>query len=241
MKGKIHSFQSLGTVDGPGIRYVVFMQGCHLRCVYCHNPDTWDINNSNEYTALEVFEKILKYKSYIKNGGVTVTGGEPLLQIDFVIELFKLLKNEGIHTALDTSGFSNLAKCDELLSYTDLVICDVKFNTDENYKKYTGRGISEVLDFLDLTKSLNIPVHIRQVIVPNINDTTENVKELKAILSNYPNIVKVEFLPFRKLCLEKYEQMNLDFKLKDTDEMSIERTKELLDIYKDTSKNPIYF
>ncbi len=229
MKGRIHSFQSLGTVDGPGVRYVVFMQGCHLRCIYCHNPDTWDLQGSydNEYEPKEVFEKILKYKTYIKKGGVTVTGGEPLLQIDFVIELFKLLKEEGIHTAIDTSGFSNLTKCEELFKYTDLVICDVKFNNDENYKKYTGRGIDEVLNFLKLTREFSVPVHVRRVIVPNINDTKENVLELKKLLSSYKNIEKIELLPFRKLCLEKYEEMNIEFKLKNTEEMSVEKIKEL--------------
>ncbi len=227
MKGRVHSFQSLGTVDGPGIRYVVFLQGCHLRCIYCHNPDTWDGTKGYEYTPEEVLEKIVKYKTYIKKGGVTVTGGEPLLQIDFVIELFKLLKAEGIHTAIDTSGFSNLSKGEELFKYTDLIICDVKFNNDEDYKKYTGRSIEEVLDFLELADKHSIPVHVRQVIVPNINDTADNVIMLKKLLSKYSNIVKVELLPFRKLCLEKYEEMGIEFKLKDTKEMSLDIIKEL--------------
>ncbi len=227
MKGRVHSFQSLGTVDGPGIRYVVFLQGCHLRCIYCHNPDTWDTTKGDEYSPEEVFEKILKYKTYITNGGVTVTGGEPLLQVDFVIELFKLLKKEGIHTAIDTSGFSNLSKCEELFKYTDLIICDIKFNNDEDYRKYTGRGITEVLDFLDLANKHAIPVHVRQVIVPNINDTADNVIELRNLLSKYSNIIKVELLPFRKLCLEKYEEMGIEFKLKDTKEMSKDIIKEL--------------
>ncbi len=122
MVGKIQSFQSLGTVDGPGVRYVIFMQGCHLRCIYCHNPETWALEGGTEYTPEQVVEQVKRYRGYIKNGGVTVTGGEPLLQIDFVTELFKQLQSEGFHTALDTSGFSNLEKCDELFKYTDLVI-----------------------------------------------------------------------------------------------------------------------
>ncbi len=227
MKGRINSFQSLGTVDGPGVRYVVFMQGCHLRCIYCHNPETWNIGGADEYDSEEVVEKILKYKAYIKNGGVTVTGGEPLLQVDFVTDLFKKLKAENIHTAIDTSGFSNLEKCKELFRYTDLVICDVKFTSDEEYRKYTGRGIDEVLAFLDLTKEMNIPVHTRQVIVPNINDTEENILKLKQLLSKYDNIEKKELLPFRKLCLEKYEDMNIEFKLKDTEEMNINKILDL--------------
>ncbi len=227
MVGKIQSFQSLGTVDGPGVRYVVFMQGCHLRCIYCHNPETWDMAGGTEYTATEVFNQILRYKNYIKNGGVTVTGGEPLLQIDFVTELFKLLKSEGIHTAIDTSGFSNIDKCDQLFKYTDLVICDVKFTTDEDYIKYTGRGIFEVLTFLDKTLEFNIPLHIREVIVPNINDSEEYILSLKNLLRKYTNIEKVDLLPFRKLCLEKYEDLGLTFKLKDTAEMSKSITSEL--------------
>ncbi len=230
MKGYINSFQSLGTVDGPGVRYVIFMQGCHLRCIYCHNPETWKLGVGDEYTTDEVVEKVLKYKSYIKKGGVTVTGGEALLQIEFVTELFKKLKANDIHTAIDTSGFSNIDKCKELFKYTDLVICDFKFTTDEEYKKYTGRGMSEVLDFLKLTKMCKIPVHIRQVIVPNLNDSEENVYKLKEILSDYDNIEHIELLPFRKLCLEKYEEMNLEFKLKDTEEMNPDRIRELYKI-----------
>ncbi len=233
MVGKIQSFQSLGTVDGPGVRYVVFMQGCHLRCIYCHNPETWHLDGGMEYTPLEVFEQIKRYKNYIKNGGVTVTGGEPLLQTDFVTELFKLLKAEGIHTALDTAGFANGADLTELFKYTDLIICDVKFTSDEEYRKYTGKGIAEVLDFLDKTLENNIPLHIREVILPNINDSTEYIKGLKELLKKYTNIEKVELLPFRKLCLEKYEDLGLNFRLKDTDEMSKTRTEELEELFKD--------
>ncbi len=231
MFGRIQSFQSLGTVDGPGVRYVVFMQGCHLRCIYCHNPETWSLTGGKEYTPQEVFEQIKKYKSYIKNGGVTVTGGEPLLQIEFVTELFKLLKEDGIHTALDTAGFANGADCSELFKYTDLIICDLKFTSDEEYKKYTGKGIGEVLDFLDKTLEHSIPLHIREVIVPNINDTEEYIKGLNELLSKYTNVEKVELLPFRKLCLEKYEEMGLNFRLKDTAEMSKSRTTELEQVF----------
>ncbi len=222
----------MGTVDGPGVRFVVFMQGCHLRCIYCHNPETWALNGGTEYTPEEVVQRVLKYRTYIKNGGVTVTGGEPLLQIDFVTELFKQLKLEGLHTAIDTSGFSNLEKCDELFKYTDLAICDFKFTTDEEYRKYTGRGIDEVVKFLDLANEHKVPVHIRQVIVPNMNDNKENILRLKEHLSKYDNIEKIELLPFRKLCLEKYEEMKLEYALKDTDEMSMEKIEELKEYLK---------
>ncbi len=232
MVGKIQSFQSLGTVDGPGVRYVVFMQGCHLRCIYCHNPETWSLDGGDEYTPDEVFEQIKRYKNYIKKGGVTVTGGEPLLQSEFVTELFKLLKAEGIHTALDTSGFSNGADLTELFKYTDLIICDVKFTSNEDYKKYTGKGIDEVLAFLDKTSEYNIPVHVREVIVPGINDNENYIKSLKELLSKYSNIEKIDLLPFRKLCLEKYEEMGIDFRLKDTEEMSKIRTTELESLLK---------
>ncbi len=232
--GRIQSFQSLGTVDGPGVRYVVFMQGCNLRCVYCHNPETWDKKgDSNTFTTDEVVTQVLKYRAYIKKGGVTVTGGEPLLQIDFVTELFKKLKEYGIHTAVDTSGYCNLEKCEELFKYTDLVICDLKFNNDENYRKYTGVPMQGVLDFLKVTEKFNVPVNIRQVIVPNINDTLENAVELKKICNGFSNIEKIDLLPFRKLCLEKYEQMGLEFKLKDTPEMSGEKTSEFMELIKD--------
>ncbi len=232
VKGRIQSFQSLGTVDGPGVRYVVFMQGCHLRCIYCHNPETWNLNGGIEYSVDDVVGKISKYKKYIAHGGVTVTGGEPLLQAEFVTELFKRLKEDGIHTALDTSGFSNLDKCDELFKYTDLIICDIKFTTDEEYKKYTGRGIGEVIAFLDKAMEKNIPVHVREVIVPNINDTDEYVLGLKKFLSKYTNIVKIELLPFRNLCLEKYEELGINFRLKDTEQMNNERIKELSELLK---------
>ncbi len=227
IKGRINSFQSLGTVDGPGVRFVVFMQGCHLRCIYCHNPETWTLSGGEEYTPEEVVQKVNKYRSYIKNGGVTVTGGEPLLQVEFVTELFKQLKSEGLHTAIDTSGFSHIDKCAELFKYTDLAICDFKFTSDEEYRKYTGRGIDEIVQFLDLASEHNVSVHIRQVIVPNINDNKENILKLKELLSKYNNIEKIELLPFRKLCLEKYEEMNLEFALKDTEEMSIDKIREL--------------
>lgn len=220
MVGRISSFQTLGTLDGPGVRFVIFMQGCPLRCVYCHNPETWDIKGGDEYSAQEVFEKIIKYKSYIKNGGVTVSGGEPLLQIDFITELFKLLKNVGIHTAIDTSGIGigDNKKIEELFKYTDLAICDLKFTNKEDYIKYTGGKLVDVQKFLDLTLENNIPIYIRQVIVPGLNDSQESINRLKEIVSKYTNMIKLELLPFRKLCLEKYENMGIDFPLANIEE-----------------------
>lgn len=225
--GKIHSFQSLGAVDGPGLRCVVFMQGCPLRCIYCHNPDVQSFSDGEEYTPQEMAQKILRYKPYIKNGGVTVSGGEPLMQPDFVIELFKILKQHNIHTALDTSGIGNLSKAKSVLEYTDLVLADVKFLSNENYQKYCSAEFSAVQKFLKLTQEMNVPIWVRQVIVPGINDNKENILALKEFLKDYGNVEKAELLPFRKLCLPKYENLGIEFKLKNTPEMSEDKIKQL--------------
>ena len=225
--GKIHSFQSLGAVDGPGLRCVVFMQGCPLRCIYCHNPDAQSFAGGEEYTPEKMAQKILRYKPYIKDGGVTVSGGEPLMQPDFVRELFKILKQNNIHTALDTSGIGDLKKAKSVLEYADLVLADVKFLSDEDYAEYCKAEFSRVKDFLDLTQKMNIPLWIRQVIVPGINDSERNILSLKEFLKKYNNIEKTELLPFRKLCLPKYENLGMEFKLKDTPEMSEDKIKQL--------------
>ena len=189
-KGRVHSFQSMGAVDGPGLRCVVFMQGCPLRCVYCHNPDTHSFGGGDEYTPEEMLQKILRFKSYIKNGGVTVSGGEPLMQADFVKELFTLLRENGIHTALDTSGIGDIGKAKELLSVTDLVLRDIKFLDAESYNKYCKGDFEQVLDFLNLTKEMDIPLWIRQVIVPHIYDDESNIVKLLELLKVYGNVKK---------------------------------------------------
>lgn len=218
-KGRLHSFQSMGAVDGPGLRCVVFMQGCPLRCVYCHNPDTHSFNGGEEYTPEEMLQKILRFKPYIKNGGVTVSGGEPLAQIQFVKELFALLRENGIHTALDTSGIGDLNEAKELLDVTDLVLLDIKFLDKDSYQKYCSGDFEQVVDFLKLTEETGIPLWIRQVIVPDINDSEDNIKALLEFLKNYKNIKKIELLPFRKLCVPKYENLGIPFPLADTPEM----------------------
>ncbi len=231
MIGRVHSFQSMGAVDGPGLRCVVFMQGCPLRCVYCHNPDTHDFGGGEEFTVEQMVQKILRFKSYIKNGGVTVSGGEPLMQIEFVTELFKKLKENGIHTALDTSGIGDLEKAKKLLEVTDLVLADVKFLDSDSYQKYAGANFTQVKAFLDLTKEMGTPLWIRQVIVPNINDSEENILNLLEYLKPYDNVQKIELLPFRKLCEPKYENLGIPFPLKDTPEMNqkdIEKLYELI-------------
>ena len=225
--GNIHSFQSMGAVDGPGLRYVIFMQGCPLRCIYCHNPDTWKFGAGEAVTPEEAAEKVLRCRPYLKNGGLTVTGGEPLMQPEFVKELFRIMKKEGIHTALDTSGIGDLKKAVEVLENTDLVLADVKFLSDEEYKVNCRADFTKVKEFLNLTKEMEIPLWIRQVIVPGINNTEEHVKKLAEFLKDYPNVEKVELLPFRKLCMEKYEVMELEFPLADTPQMPEQGIKEL--------------
>jgi pyruvate formate lyase activating enzyme len=228
MQGRINSFQTLGTHDGPGIRFVAFMQGCQLRCIYCHNPETWCLEKGKQYCAQEVFQKIIKYKPYFgKDGGVTISGGEPLLQAIFLRELLKLCKSNNIQTAIDTSGSIINDDVENLLEFVDLVLLDIKFTSDKSYKKYTGCGIEKVLDFLSFTEKLNKQVWIRHVIVPNITDSIDNIINLKKLISPFKCVKKIELLPFKKLCIEKYEQLGLPFKLIDTPETTQEKIEEL--------------
>lgn len=212
MTGKIHSIQSLGTVDGPGIRGVVFMQGCPLRCGYCHNPDTWDRNGGEETVPEAVFEKIQRLKPYFKNnGGLTVSGGEPLLQAPFVRELFRLCHAAGIHTCLDTSGCIWNDEAAALLEVTDLVLLDIKMTDDADYRTHIGCSLEKPLAFLERLEERDIPVWIRQVIVPGVNDTEENITRLNALLAGRKNIERVQLLPFKKICITKYESMGIPF------------------------------
>jgi len=229
MEGYVHSFESLAAVDGIGLRYAVFMQGCPLRCAYCHNPDTWDMSGGEEYEAQEIFEKILRYREYFgEAGGVTVSGGEPLIQADFVRELFTLCKAAGIHTALDTSGCIWNESADKLLEVTDLCLLDYKMTNADDYEKYTLCKKEKVDAFLDKVQGKNIDTWLRQVIVKGINDTRENVIRLYAVRDAHPCVKKVELLKFRKLCLPKYENLGINFPLAHVDETTdedIERIK----------------
>lgn len=241
-KGRIHSFQSLGAVDGPGLRFVVFLQGCPMRCMYCHNPDTWLPEGGTKYSVGEVVNKILRYRTYFgKEGGVTVSGGEALLQAEFVTELFRALKAEGIHTCLDTSGVLRSGSVDdvqansstnveralsELLSVTDLVICDIKFTTEKDYLAYTGGSLSSVLHFLSLTQTAGVPLWVRHVVVPGFTDSEEEVRAMVTLARRYDNLKRIELLPFRKLCVTKYEQLGIPFRCADVpecDEATISR------------------
>lgn len=222
MTGRIHSFESFGTVDGPGIRFVVFLQGCPLRCQYCHNPDTWGAGGV-EHTAEDVMQRALRYKNYFGDkGGVTATGGEPLLQIDFVIELFTLLKAKGIHTCVDTSGITfraNDEKCVEkhkkLLEVTDLFLLDIKHIDDEACKKLTGQSNQNTLAFAKFLSDNDKPIWIRQVLVPNITDNEEDLIKTRAFIDSLKTVEKVEVLPYHTMGVVKYEKLGLDYPLKD--------------------------
>ena len=212
MTGSIHSFQSLGATDGPGIRFVVFMQGCNLRCGYCHNPDTWDCSAGKEFTPEDIFEKVRRYKSYFgKDGGITVSGGEPLLQAKFVGELFTLCKEDSINTCLDTSGSVINDDVLSLLDVCDRVLLDIKFTSDEKYREYIGCSMENPTEFLGILEQKGIPTWLRQVIVPTLSDDEENIRKLRDIAKNHTCVEKVELLPFRKICKAKYDNMGIKF------------------------------
>ena len=226
--GKIHSFQSLGAVDGPGVRYVVFMQGCPYGCPYCHNPDTRFFHGGQAYTADEIVTKVKRYKTYFSNGGgVTVSGGEPLCQSAFVAELFRKLHEAGINTALDTAGMKPSADVLEVLKHTDNVLCDIKFTTDELYEKHIGIKLSTVLEFLSACEKQGCDIIIRHVVVPSLTDTPEEILEVKRLATSVCSPKKIELLPFRKLCSEKYEKLGIPFPLASTPECSEEHIDEL--------------
>lgn len=235
-KGSIDSFETFSTLDGPGIRTVVFLNGCKLRCLFCHNPEMWNLKEKN-FTPEEVVQKILRNKPYFKNGGgVTFSGGEPLLQIDFLIETCKLLKRENIHIALDTAGVG-LGDYDEILSLVDLVIFDIKALDDINYMKMTGNKISESLKFLECCQKNNKKMWIRQVIVPGINDSEAYIDSLASFIKKLKNIEKIELLPFHTMAFDKYQKLNLDNPLKDKVNMDKEKCNELEKILLSKIKN----
>ena len=220
MIGRIHSFESFGTVDGPGIRYVVFLQGCPLRCLYCHNPDTWGVGGK-EYTAEQVVNQALRYKNYFgPNGGVTVTGGEPLVQIDFVIELFTMLKQKGSHTCVDTSGITfnphsseSVKKHEALLQVADLFLLDIKHIDDEACKKLTGKSNENTLAFAKFLSDNNKPMWIRQVLVPGLTDSEESLQKTRAFIDSLHTVQKVEVLPYHTMGTVKYEKLGLEYPL----------------------------
>ncbi len=234
--GRIHSFQSLGTLDGPGVRFVVFMQGCNLRCHCCHNPDTWSMDGGTAYTAADVVERALRFRDYFgEDGGITVSGGEPLLQAAFVREMFHLCHKEGIHTCLDTSGCLLNEEIRLLLQETDRILLDIKYTDDALYKEKVGCSLDAPLAFLSYLSSQCIPVTLRQVIIPALNDRDEDLDSLKHIAKAHSCVDKIELLPFRKLCQTKYDTLGLDFPFADVpepDAATMKRLTALLDEYK---------
>ncbi len=236
MIGKVNSIETMGLVDGPGVRFVVFMQGCPLRCIFCHNPETWKLNNKvDTYTPKDLMKKILNYKPYFKhNGGVTFSGGEPLMQKEFLLECLKLCKENNIHTCLDTAG--SVPNCEEILKYTDLVMFDVKGTNQKNYKNMTGSNINNSLVFLKLCQKMNKKLWLRVVIVPGINDTKEYVKELISFIKPIKNVEKIEFLPYHTLGVHKYEDLNITYKLKDVPDMDKDKCKKLEEMLKEGLK-----
>ncbi len=233
MTGRINSIQTLGTVDGPGVRFVLFMQGCPLRCGYCHNPDTWDAAKGDEVSATEIFEKVKRYREYFgKDGGITVSGGEPTLQAEFVRELFSLCKEEGIHTALDTSGCLWNEKIERLLEVTDLCLLDYKMCDAEKYERYTKCKKEDVERFLSELQKRNVDTWLRQVIVKGINDEPCEVQKLYDTATAHPCVKKVELLKFRKICAPKYENLGIEFPfgyIEETTEGDIEKILNTLD------------
>ena len=217
--GNIHSIESCGTVDGPGIRFVVFMQGCPMRCLYCHNPDTWEINGGQKMSVTEILRKYDGVKEFCK-GGITVTGGEPLLQIDFVTELFKQAMRQNIHTALDTSGITfnlkNTQKIDELLKYTALVLLDIKHIDNKEHKKLTKHSNKNVLSFAKYLSEKKIPMWVRHVVVPGITDNEQSLRKLGHFLSGLSNVVALDVLPYHNMAVHKYEQLGIKYELVDT-------------------------
>ena len=225
LKGSIDSIETLGLVDGPGIRTVVFLNGCKLRCLYCHNPEMWKINDYN-ITVDELVNKILRYKPYYKdNGGVTFSGGEPLLQSDYLLEVCKRLKKEKINIALDTAGVGNYNE--KLLDYIDLIIFDIKAVKSDDYNYITGYKIDESLKFLNKCQEKNIKMWIRQVIVPKINDNEKNILELKKFISKLKNVEKVELLPYHTMAIDKYKKLGIEYKLTGLEAMNKEKCKKL--------------
>ena len=231
MIGKIHSIETFGTVDGPGIRFVVFMQGCTLRCKYCHNRDTWDPHIGKDMSSDELVNEILRYKSYMDNsgGGVTVSGGEPLLQAEFVTELFKKLKKLNIHTALDTAGSIPISQqIKELLQYTDLVLLDIKHIDDEKAKILTGFSNKNNLEFAKHLNTINLPAWIRQVLVPGYTDDPFDLQKLKQFIDTLQNVEKVEILPYHNLGKYKWEEIEGKYELENV----VPPSQEQIDIAK---------
>ena len=226
--GCVHSIQSLGTLDGPGVRFTVFMQGCPLRCACCHNPDTWDTEGGTLYTPDALYEKALHFREYFGDkGGVTLSGGEPLMQAPFATAFFRLCKGAGLNTCLDTSGCFLGGDTDALLSVTDRVLLDIKYPTDTLYREYVGCALDAPLAFLSRLEERGVATTLRSVIIPSYNDTEEHLAFLEALVGAHSCVDTVELLPFRKLCTVKYEKLGLPFRFGEVPEASAEKVREM--------------
>lgn len=228
MIGRIHSLETIGLVDGPGIRTVVFLQGCSLRCAYCHNPDTWECRKGQEIEAKELLQKLVRYKPYFakSGGGVTFSGGEPLLQPEFLLEMLKLCKTEGIHTTLDTAGFGR-GEYDEILQYTDLVILDIKHVTPQGYLSLTKGRMEELFRFKTALDKANKKLWLRHVVVPGITDGLAHMCDFKNIISSFKEVEKVELIPYHTLGVNKYKEMGLAYALEGVEPMNKKKLKKL--------------
>ena len=218
--GRVHSVESFGSADGPGVRYIIFLQGCNMRCQYCHNPDTWNFEGGKLLSAQEVLQKAIRYKAYWKNnGGITVSGGEALLQIDFVLELFKLAKAQNINTCLDTSGspFTDkdpfYTKFKELMKVTDVFLLDIKHIDDEIHRKLTGRTNKNILDMARCLSEHSKKIWLRHVLVPQITDDDKYLRQLRAFIDTLDSVERVEVLPYHTLGVFKWENLNIPYAL----------------------------
>ena len=232
MKGYINSFESFGTKDGPGIRFVVFLQGCPLRCQYCHNVDTWDLRGKNYIqTPEDVLKELYKVKGFL-TGGITVSGGEPLLQPGFLVELFKLCREQGIHTALDTSGYIFDDNAKKVLEYTDLVLLDIKHIDKDVYKELTSVDLEPTLNFIKYLQKIGKPVWIRYVLVPGLTDDNRDLEKWARFVTQFDIVKRVDILPFHQMAFYKWEKTNREYKLKDTPTPTKEEIKKAEDIFR---------
>lgn len=220
MKGYIHSYETCGAVDGPGIRFIVFTQGCPLRCKYCHNPDTWAPDKGQETTSEDLIEKIQRYKVFMKNtgGGLTVSGGEPLMQAEFVADLFEKARSQNLHTALDTSGAASAERTESVLEHTDLMLLDVKSTDPDMYKNLTGGTIDFLYQSLELAQKHGVEVWLRLVVVPGFTDKLAEIEKINLLQKKYSVISKVELLPFHKMGEYKWAELGLNYELEETNE-----------------------
>lgn len=240
--GYIHSLESFGSVDGPGVRFVVFFQGCPMRCAYCHNPDSWNMADGKEMKADEILQKMLRNKAFYKKGGITATGGEPMMQMDFLIEIFTKAKAEGIHTCLDTSGIMYTGtkedgtpedeRIGKLMEVTDLVMLDIKHMDNMAHVDLTGHSNERIIEFARYLDSIGKPVWIRHVVVPGITEQEESLAAVGRFLSTLHNVEKLEVLPYHALGKVKYENLGMEYRLKDTPQLTKDKAKEAEKIIK---------